>query len=372
MKIFKEHNYFLPNIKFSVGQLFVLTSISFILLFIVNFNTSKVRRTEYPEMKNASEKMIEASKQLRNLRNNLGLNTDRNIDPLQSGFIGVEFSPITTTLGDLEAKKLSTNPDFSALFLLWFNKLNLQKKDTIIIHLSGSFPALGIAAIIASESYGLEPIIFSSIGASSFGANHPELTYWDIENFLYEERMIHHKTIYPSLGGQNDNGSSFWEDGLEIANEAAIKYGLNLNSFNTLEDAINYKMGIIKNVNFSLFLNIGGNHSAVGNSTTNIFFNNGLITENVLENFDNKSLINQIGKMDIPIIHVLGIKEIALENGIDLIFNESFIVGKSDLYFIKTKSRTTIALALILLFGAIIFIKLRSINQPTKSHLDLK
>ncbi|MEN8192108.1 MAG: poly-gamma-glutamate system protein [Bacteroidota bacterium] len=361
MKSKKLYKSFLPNVKFSFGQLLFLSLLSILLLFVINNFSSSEYREIYTEMIKASNRMKEANQSVGKHRKVLNLEINRNLDPLQSGFIGTEFSPITTTLGDIEAKQISTNPDFAALFVLWFNQLELKKNEQIVIHLSGSFPSLGIAAIVAAESYGLKPLILSSIGASSFGANYPEMTYWDIESFLYKEGIISHRTSYATLGGQNDNGSSFWEGGLEVGIKAAKRNNLKLNIFNHIDEAIESKLDfIINNDPFSLFINIGGNQCAIGNSPSNIFSAHGLIGSEEIKSFDVNSLLYIVTQMNIPIIHMLNIKDIALENGIDLIPNQNYKVGESDLYFVMTKPKMIIIAAILLLTIALITIKIRS------------
>ncbi|MCP5064056.1 MAG: poly-gamma-glutamate system protein [Ignavibacteriae bacterium] len=344
----KPNNHYLPNVKFTFGQLLFLSILSVAIVLSVNFFSTSQLREGHVKMAKAANKMNVANQKLREFRKSLNLEIDRNFDPLLSGFIGTEFSPITTTLGDLHAKQISTNPDFAALFILWFNQLNLKKNDNIVIHLSGSFPALGIAAIIACEFYGLNPIILSSIGASSFGANYPQLTYWDIESYLYKKKIISNHTSYATFGGQNDNGSSFWEDGVELGIEAAKRNNLKVHIFDDINDVIEDKLVFIKSKEpITLFINIGGNQSAVGNTPTNIFSDYGLIKTQFNNNGD--GLLSIMNKMNIPIIHMLNIKDIALENGIDLIPNRNYKVRESDLYISKGNSKTTIVVALILI-----------------------
>ena len=111
----------------------------------------------------------------------------KKLDPNQTNLIGVEYSPITTTLGNLKAKRSSTNPDFAALIVRWFHEIDLKKGDIIAIGGSGSFPALILATICAAEVMKLKPVIILSLGASSYGANRPNFTYLDIENFLFQK-----------------------------------------------------------------------------------------------------------------------------------------------------------------------------------------
>ncbi len=174
--------YNIPHRNHSGKMLIIQAALSIILLFTYFSQTHYQRHPSYDTMKEAVDKMQQTFNINRQLFDSLHIEIDPLTDPLLSGYIGIEFSNITTTIGHLPAKQLATNPDFAALLVRWFEDLSLSAGEIVIIQASGSFPSLVIAAIISCESYGLKPIIFSSAGASSYGANRSELTYWDIEN----------------------------------------------------------------------------------------------------------------------------------------------------------------------------------------------
>ena len=71
-----------------------------------------------------------------------GIELSAEEDKMKTGFIGVEWSPLTTTLGDLEAKKTAANPMWGIQCLRWFDALHLKAGDRIAITSSSSFPAL--------------------------------------------------------------------------------------------------------------------------------------------------------------------------------------------------------------------------------------
>ena len=58
---------------------------------------------------------------------NRGLEIDKSLDKNEIGLIGLEWSGITTTLGDIEAKRTSTNPDFAALLVKLFKEAGLKR-----------------------------------------------------------------------------------------------------------------------------------------------------------------------------------------------------------------------------------------------------
>lgn len=100
---------------------------------------------------------------------------------LEGRLIGPEYSLITTTLAPKEAKQLSTHTDFAAVCVEWLLQAGVRKGNQIAVNLSGSFPALNIAVLSAVKAVGAEPVITSSVGASTWGANDPRFTWLDME-----------------------------------------------------------------------------------------------------------------------------------------------------------------------------------------------
>jgi poly-gamma-glutamate system protein len=351
-----QYNNLVSGSKLSYLQLFVISLVALFFIVLIRLTEQKMPQEQRKEMLTAAKKMQEAENLLKTFREKKNLTVNIQDDPIKSGFIGIEFSPITTTLGNLKAKQTSTNPNFAALFVHWFNKLNLSKNDKVIIHTSGSFPALSIASIIACEIYGLTPIIISSLGASSFGANIPQLTYWDMEDILFKKNIIKHKTIYATPGGQNDNGSSFWDGGFEIMQETSKRNSIKIITPLTLQEAINNKINFVNSQKpFSLFINIGGNQSALGEVPCSMQIPYGLITRPIECKCSANcfGLIHIFNKTGIPIINMLNIRNLALENRIELLFNYNKKLGESELYFVKKKSKPLLVFSLVSLIFAI-------------------
>lgn len=83
--------------------------------------------------------------------------------------LGVEYTPITTTLGAEEAKRLAQNPNFAAVAVELLAKSGVEPGDKVAVNLSASFPALNVAVLAAVDALKAEPVIVSSVGASTWG-----------------------------------------------------------------------------------------------------------------------------------------------------------------------------------------------------------
>jgi poly-gamma-glutamate system protein len=323
----------------------------------------KIPREEYRQMTDAAIQMHNAIQEISAFKDSLHIPQSIINDPVRSGFIGEEYSPITTTLGNLEAKQTSTNPDFAALLVFWLKSLRVNPGETVVIHVSGSFPALGIAAIIACEITELRPIILSSAGASSFGANHPDFTYWDMEYLLWRKGVIKHHTDFATPGGENDNGSSLTSEGNKKLKEAANRNQLTLYIGNSLEESIDRKWQFIQKFkSIAVFINIGGNQAAMGNNNCSLAIPNGLIRTPLNCNEPDKGLIHLLNQKNILVIQFLNIRNIALQNGIALSPITLPKPGQSSLYYIKEKPPWLPIISFVLLLTLLSYLRLKQIK----------
>ena len=103
------------------------------------------------------------------------------LDPNRTGMIGPDWSETTTTIGEVQAKRTTTNPDLAAAIARVLIGLQPKPGAAVAIVASSSFPGANIAAIAAVETLGLKPVIISSLGSSMFGANDPEFGWLDME-----------------------------------------------------------------------------------------------------------------------------------------------------------------------------------------------
>lgn len=180
----------------------------------------------YAEMTTAAQKMQHLQQAVRQEMLRRGIEIDKTVDLLDSGLIGLEWSGITTTLGQLESKRTTVNPDFAALLVKLFKEAGLQKGDYIAANCSSSFPALNLAFIAAADTLELRTIMVTSVGASMYGGNREDFTYLDMEQYLYEQHLIQNKTVAYSLGGAGDIGKDFEPEVIGRIQERLDSYGL--------------------------------------------------------------------------------------------------------------------------------------------------
>ena len=128
------------------------------------------------------------------------------LDYHQTGMIGESYTGITTTLGAIEAKRTTAWPEMGALCVRLLHEAGVRSGDTVGAGFSGSFPAMDLAVIAACQVMGVELIYISSVGASTYGANHPALTFPEMAHRLGEDGLLETDSAAVTLGGGGDVG----------------------------------------------------------------------------------------------------------------------------------------------------------------------
>ncbi|MGI6781644.1 MAG: poly-gamma-glutamate system protein [Acholeplasmataceae bacterium] len=331
--------------------------LSILAVAITNTSTSLGPSKHYEEKKEATILTKKAFAEIKEYKMSLGFpNVDEDIH--NSGLIGERYTPITTTLGILESKRTSTNPNFAAVIIDMFEEAKIKKGDEVVVTFSGSFPALNIAVMAAIEVFELKPLIMASIGSSSYGANNPEFTYVHMSNHLYETAIFSHKIDYVSLGGANDTGNEFESTIRENLLTYVNSSNIDIIEIEDFKKNIDYRFDLIKQhvPNYKMLINVGGNLISLGREESSFYQKNGLIIpsiSNVFVNNDNKGLIQKTLEKRIPVIQLLNLKSLAYKYSIPYDSVDNLEIGKGDVYFEK-KVNLMIPIITVVLTGIII------------------
>jgi poly-gamma-glutamate system protein len=206
----------------------------------------------------------------------------------------------------------------------------------------------------AIEKMKLEPIIISSIGSSTHGANDPELTYLDMENYLYNEGLITNKSAYFSIGGMYDIGKEM-NPAIKDKIVTRIKgYGYKLFYDDDLTHNINARYEIYNKVDdIKCFVNVGGNDASFGDSNVMVYVDCGIITE-LPEKDNSTGLIQLFLRDNKPTIHILNIKSLATKYGLPFDPLPLPSVGEGGIYYTykynKVFATILIMIAFIILY----------------------
>ncbi len=302
---FKNINKFKKRIIISaVLSLFVY----FLLVYIFTSNKLNISVDSY----RASQKMAEAITVIKIFQAENNISINKKIDPNSTGLIGSKQSSLTTSLGHLEAKRTTTNPNFAGLIVYLLLKAGIQKGDRIAIGSSASFPALMIASVCAAEAMGVKPITILSLGSSSYGANHPEFNLLHIYELLYQKGVFSYNPSAISLGGEGDIGrgmnSSFKKILIRQIKKSKVPFIFENDFRKSVEKRLQIYNKEEKLENINAFINCGGNVANLGTSSLILKVKPGLIMDVTLPDKNKRGVLFEMASKGIPCIHLLYIQ----------------------------------------------------------------
>jgi len=373
MKRKEENKYFL--------LLYYILAIFITLAVVITLNTSSISiHRDYKIQINASNRSLHAMEVLKEKEEEVSKNYDYgdfyetyedkkyyDNNNLKTGMIGAEYTAITTTIGNLDSKITSLDPNFAAVYIKMFSELSLDKGDEVVINISGSFPMLDISCIMAAEEYGLKPYLMASVGASSFGATNPAFTIFDMLQYLYQQELISTKINVVSLGGSNDIGENFGEfndyNDRNLIIDRINKSGITFLYEKDFDTNIEKRLQLIKEThkNVKLFINIGGNSVGIGINENAFYKSNGIIYANKYKNINSsksgEGLIGKFLKSGVNAIQMLNLKNIASNYGLEYGFNKLPEVGQGDPYYEKSYNLTYPIIAVVVVVTFLLYYK---------------
>ena len=347
--------------------LVVLALISIIAYSIAFFSRMEFVSNTYDIKINAAMKMQESMKMLKNIRMEKGVFIDIENDPNETGLVGSQFSLITTDEGDLDAKLTTLDPNFAAAMVELLTRANLTSGDTIALMLTGSMPGANMAMLIACKAMDIYPFIISSIGASQWGANDPEMTWLDMERILFEQGYISSRSIAASIGGRNDRGRLLSPKGRELIRYNIENNKLPLISGTGLEDNVNKRMEYFGAHNYKAVVNIGGGVASLGTSFNLRLIKPGIVYRKDIEKISRgdgiEGAVVKFSKQNIPLIHILNIQKLTDELGMKYAPIPIPEIGEGSLYAIEKYDLKITVLSLIIVSLSVVIAGWKSKQQ---------
>jgi poly-gamma-glutamate system protein len=274
---------------------------------------------QFAEMLMAARSMQGASRVLWMEKDARGL-TSAQADPNRTGMIGQEYTTITTTIGELPAKRTATNPDFAAALVRQIASLKLARGTPVVIVVSGSFVGGDIAAITATETLGLHPIVIASLSASMWGANEPELTLIYMLSTLRERNVIRTRATAAVLGGGGAIGGSLDADGVAAFRRSAARDGVPIievrpvaTLIDTLLARINAAAGDSRP---GAVINVGGALIGLGSCRESYEWPPGLTWRAPTCTDGTPGLAMRLAADGLPVLHIINMRRLALEWGL--------------------------------------------------------
>ncbi|MGD1010388.1 MAG: poly-gamma-glutamate system protein [Candidatus Aminicenantales bacterium] len=292
-------------------------SLAYILLTL--FCPSRPTRVR-GEMIEAARLMAKAEIAVRDCRAARGFPVDERSDPNRTGLIGLETSPITTSLGSLEAKRTTTNPEFAGLLVRLLSEAGVRKGDAVAIGASGSFPALIIATLSAARTMGLRAFVISSLGASEWGANIPAFNWLDMEECLQKTGLLDARPIALAVGGDEDVGRDMSPEGRELLRARIGGSGILFIERADLRANVEERLKLYEEAAhgrpIKAFVNIGGSWANIGTNGEVLKLRPGLLRDVFVPPPGERGVLQAMAAQKVPVIHLLNIKGLAERYGL--------------------------------------------------------
>jgi len=270
----------------------------------------------------AAALMARSLASIKALRLEKGLPIDPALDPNQTGIVGDEFTPLTTSLGDVAAKRTAANPAFAGVVAGYFERAGLKPGDVVAIGGSGSFPAFVLASLCAARALDLRPVLIYSVGSSMYGANIPGFTFVDMLARLRSDSLLPYTIAAVAPGGKRDTGRGvlFDEEGTTLVDEAR-RSGLPVIEGPTLADRIRRRLQIYDAAAAGrpvrCFVNVGGATANYGDTEASLEVPNGLVLKlPSLPSSPARGLLFEFAARGVPVVHLLFVKGLARDNGL--------------------------------------------------------
>ena len=289
-----------------------LIVLAFLGLSLLLMEQTKTRtpKENAPLMLAAAEKTEAAFSAIRTEKLVRGYPVSPLDDPNATGLIGEPYTEITTTLGSLESKRSTTNPNVAAMIVDMLLQCGVGKGDKVAVNLSSSFPCLNLAVLCALDTLEARGVIINSVGASTYGANLPEFTYLDMEQLLLDQGLISNHSLYFSMGGAGDLGKEMPEEVKSAICSRLEARGLSLLHFEDLTENLAHRSQLYEEGGLPVcFINAGGNLLSFGGGTEMVSAHNGILSpEAYRPKGGENGLIPHYLQQGVPVIHLLNMK----------------------------------------------------------------
>lgn len=233
-----------------------------------------------------------------------------------TGLIGESYTLVTTTLGSLEAKRTTADPNMAALAVQLLEEAGVKPGGRVGAAFSGSFPGLDLAVLAACQTMDVDLIYICSAGASTYGANQPELTFPEMAHRLVEDGLLVQPAAALSMGGDYDCGEEM-DPGLRDDILARLK---------RLGPEVIWEADFQRNLSrrraiyeadgpLDCFIGVGGSVTTLGLVEDQLDCG---VTQpyTVRTVTSNSGLMEYYNHSGIPVIHLLNIKELTADYGL--------------------------------------------------------
>ncbi|UZT82515.1 poly-gamma-glutamate system protein [Caproicibacterium sp. BJN0003] len=314
----------------------------------ISASGQSVKTSDYEVRLAAARRMQACMDAVKNYKQerNIPLNPE---DIFGTGMLGEEYNGITTTLGDLQAKRTTANSDMAALCVALLEKAGIKQGDTVGVGVSGSFPSMNLAVLCACEEMKVKALTIPSVGASTYGANNPELTFPAMLKLLTKDGLLTDNVLRVTLGGDSDCGLSMDPKLRNQVEQSLHNLGITLWKEPDFQKNLQERMALYEEHGpISCYIGVGGNMTSIGISGKKMVYG---VTgpKTVLAPVTEKSgLLDLYHDKGLPVINLLDIKKLCTDYGLPFDPAALSEPGTSAIYYVTTYSVPAVIITLLL------------------------
>lgn len=272
--------------------------------------------------RDAEAGMRTASQVIREAKQRAGVETAAGEDA--SGLLGAEWSPLATTLGQLEAKQIATSPAWARVLVEQFHAAGIRRNDIVAASFSGSFPGFNLAIVMATRAIGARLIAISSVTGSTWGAIQPGFTWPEMEVQLVRSGLITPVSVGVSAGGEGDRALDLEPDGRQmaerIAAQTASELGAQLVRPSSFDEAVRGRRALLEQCaagrQISVYVNVGGTQASLGRSPSVLRLKSGWLAQAPFDASPDRGLMADMAARGIRVLHMLNVRDLAVRWGI--------------------------------------------------------
>lgn len=342
-----------------------LALLALLLFFLAEKSQTPKKSDYYSEKIQAAQLAKKAQEIIKQEINRRGLVIDVRNDPNLTGIIGPQYSLITTDRSNIRDKLIATNPNLAADLVALLHRAEVLPGDPVAVMFTGSFPGANIAVLAACKVLDAKPVIITSVGSSSYGANYEDFTWLDMEDILIKAGLWDFKSSAASLGGGDDQGRGLSPQGRILLENAIQRNGVEyINSPNPKPGETALDLNIKKRIRifdskrndlkYKVVINVGGGLAAVGSTQNARLIPPGFSASLRGREFPSKGALNILAGRRIPVIHLLDMTNFAEKHDLPTEVTPEPEIGKGPVFFKEQYSVVSTAIYTIILLVVLI------------------
>jgi len=177
--------------------------------------------------------------------------------------------------------------------------------------MTGSLPGLNLAVYADVRAVGAEPIAITSVGASTFGATDPQMTWLDMERWRSGAVVAYARSLPRSAAAATSRGLS--PSGRQLLLDATTRNQVRLLETPGILEAVKERVALYDSVSLvrgrpiKLYVNVGGGIVSLWRTEWPTH-SAGLTRRLASRSYPNRGVINVMAERGLPVVHLLQVE----------------------------------------------------------------